>query len=100
MLIDLDEAQYRRLLAVAGRRGQQPDDLAHEIIEKLLQADAPGKVNPVLRAIDQHTRRCAHCDRDLPRDATRRRKYCGAKCRVAWHRAAAAPAQAPTRTVQ
>ena len=100
MVIDLDDAQYRRLRAVAGRRGQQPDDLAREIIEKLLQADVPGKINPVLQAIDRRARKCAYCGRDLPRNATRRRKYCGAKCRVAWNRAAATPAQAQTRPLQ
>ena len=100
IVIDLDDARYRRLRAVAGRRGQQPGDLAHEIIEKLLHADVPGKINPVLRAIDPRARHCAYCGRDLPSNATRRRKYCGAKCRVAWNRAAATPAQARERSAQ
>jgi hypothetical protein len=88
MVIDLDDAQYRRLRAIAGRRGQQPVDLAREIVEKLLQADVPGKINPVIQAIDGRAWHCAYCGRALPSNATRRRKYCGAKCRVAWNRAA------------
>jgi hypothetical protein len=101
IVIDLDDAQYRRLRAVAGRRGQQPGDLAREIVEKLLQADVPGKINPVLQAIDPRARHCAYCGKDLPRNATRRRKYCAAKCRVAWNRAGAAtPAQRHERPVR
>ena len=92
IVIDLDDAQYRRLHSVAGQRGQQPVDLAREIVENLLQADVPGKINPVLRAIDRRSPDCAYCGRDLPRNATRRRKYCGARCSVAWNRAAATPA--------
>jgi hypothetical protein len=89
-----DEAQ-----AAAGRRGQQPVALARDIVEKLLQADVPGKINPVLQAIDRRARHCAYCGKDLPRNATRRRKYCGAKCRVAWNRPAATPDQAEKRSV-
>ena len=90
----------RRSLPTSARRrwptGQQPDDLAREIVEKLLQADVPGKINPVLRAIDRRERHCAYCGRDLPHNATSRRKYCGAKCRVAWNRDAATPRPSPT----
>jgi hypothetical protein len=87
IIIELDDAQHRRLHSLAGRRGQQPEDLAREILEKLIHADTPGKINPVLRAIEPRARRCAYCGRDLPPKATRRRKYCGAKCRVAASRA-------------
>ena len=57
-----DEAQ-----AAAGRRGRQPVALAREIVEKLLQADVPGKINPVLQAIDRRARHSMYCGKDLPR---------------------------------
>ncbi len=88
--IDLDDAHYRRLHAMAGRRQRQPDDLVREIILKLIEVDFPGKINPVLRAINSPEARCHHCGKALPPTATRRRKYCGAKCRVAGNRAAIA----------
>jgi hypothetical protein len=87
--IDLDEPKYRRLHAIAGRRQRQPDDLVREMIVKLIEADLPGRINPVLRAINPSARLCHYCGTALPPTATRRRKYCGAKCRVAGNRAAA-----------
>jgi hypothetical protein len=88
--VTIEDAQHKRLHNIAGRRGVQPDHLVHELIEELLKADVPGRINPLLRAIDPAARRCLHCGKDLPKAATRRRKYCGARCRVAANRAAEA----------
>jgi hypothetical protein len=88
---ELDAAEYRRLLAIAGRRGLQPEGLIRNLIERLLLADRPGKVNPVLRAIDPPplgppVRHCRYCGKALPPAATVRRKYCRPACRVAGNR--------------
>jgi len=88
--VAIEDAQYRKLHAIAGRRGVQPDHLVHELIEKLLEADVPGRINPFLRAMDPAARQCHQCGTDLPKAATRRRRYCGAKCRVTANRAAGA----------
>jgi hypothetical protein len=90
--ISLEEGQYRRLHAVAGRRQLQPEALVRELIATLIDADVPGKINPVLRAIDPPptgptVRHCHWCGKTLPLTSTRRRKYCGASCRVAGNRA-------------
>jgi hypothetical protein len=89
--IVLEDVQYRRALAVAGRQSQSVDEWATGIIEKVIAAEEPGKVNPVLHdmarpeRLQLPTRHCKYCGEELKQLATARRAYCSDLCRVrAW----------------
>jgi hypothetical protein len=90
--IVLEEAQYRRLVALAGRRQKSVDQWVSEIVERVIAAEQPGKINaelnalerPILR-VDPPQRPCKFCGQPLDRQATTRRAYCSDVCRVrAW----------------
>lgn len=93
MTIVLDDEQHRRWLAIAGRRSAAPEALARDLIVRAIESDKPGKVNPVLRALDltptgRPQRFCDQCGDPLPQGSTKRRRFCAARCRVAASREA------------
>lgn len=86
--IHIGDDDYRRWVAMAGRKGKAVEAWVYEVIAHVIKAEVPGKINPVLRE-DAGTppspvvRYCGFCGKPLPSLATARRRYCGDRCRVA-----------------
>jgi hypothetical protein len=76
--VHLSDAEYRQLVAIAGRKNTTPDADVQDLVARYLAANQGGTINPVRRQLEPALpplaeRRCHYCDRPLPPAPTVRR---------------------------